>query len=155
MTFRIRGLDEGQFRHLFGRTPEELSEYGVQRMIVDSKPGFPCRVSLQDADVGDTVLLMNYEHQPALSPYRSSHAIFVREWAGNADVAKDEIPDVLRSRQISARAFDAEGMMLEADVVDGGQLDECIDRMFANEAAAYIHLHNAQRGCYAARVERA
>ena len=29
-----------------------------------------------------------------------------------------------------------------------------IERMFGNEDVAYIHLHNAKRGCFSCRVER-
>ncbi len=155
MNFHICGLNRGHFSHLFGKSAQELAEYGVERMTVDEKPGFPCRVSLQDIDVGKTVLLMNYEHQSALSPYRSSHAIFVQEWASQVDLGKNQIPEVLRIRLISVRAFDASGMMVDADIVDGSELEEMIDRMFSIESVRYLHLHNAKRGCFAARVERA
>lgn len=155
MCFQISGLDVDQFNHLFGKDPEALATSGVERIIVDNKPGYPCRVSLQDADIGETVLLMNYEHQPALSPYQSSHAIFVREWAGQAKPGKNEVPEMLRHRMISVRAFDSSGMMVDADIVDGRQLEPMIDRMLASESVSYLHLHNAKRGCYAARVEQA
>ena len=155
MCFQISGLDVDQFKHLFGEDPEALATSGVERIIVDNKPGYPCRVSLQDADIGETVLLMNYEHQPALSPYRSSHAIFVREWAGQASPGRNEVPEMLRHRMISVRAFDSSGMMVDADIVDGRQLEPMLDRMLAIESVSYLHLHNAKRGCYAARVEQA
>ena len=155
MCFQISGLDVDQFSHLFGEDLETLSKSGVERMIVDNKPGYPCRVSLQDADIGDTVLLMNYEHQPALSPYRSSHAIFVREWAIQTKPARNEVPEMLRHRMISLRAFDSSGMMVDADIVDGRQIEPMIDRMLAIESVSYLHLHNAKRGCYAARVDHA
>lgn len=155
MSFQISGLEVDQFGHLFGKDLEALAKFGVERMIVDNKPGYPCRVSLQDADIGETVLLMNYEHQPALSPYRSSHAIFVREWASQAEPGRNEVPEMLRHRIISVRAFDSSGTMVDADIVDGHQLESMIDRMLAIESVSYLHLHNAKRGCYAARVEQA
>ncbi len=154
MNFQICGLNLGHFSHLFGKSAQDLALDGVVRMTVDEKPGFPCRVSLRDVDVGKTVLLMNYEHQSALSPYRSSHAIFVQEWADEADLGKNQIPDVLRIRVISVRAFDASGMMVDADIVDGNELEGMIDRMFSIESVRYLHLHNAKPGCFAARVER-
>lgn len=155
MNFQICGLDNGQFGHLYGKDPQVLAEYGVERITVDGKPGFPCRVSLQDVDIGKTVLLMNFEHQPAPSPYRSSHAIFVQEWAEQADIARNDIPEMLRIRLISVRAFDVNGMMLDADIVDGSELEAMINRMFSIESASYLHLHNAKRGCFVARVEPA
>ena len=154
MNFQICGLNRGHFSHLFGKSAQDLAEYGVERVIVDEKPGFPCRVSLRDIDVGKPVFLMNYEHQSALSPYRSSHAIFVQEWANQADLGKNQIPEVLRIRLISVRAFDVSGMMVDADIVDGNELEGMIDRMFSIESVRYLHLHNAKRGCFTARVER-
>ena len=155
MDFQICGLDIDQFSHLFGKDATTLGEYGAERVTVDSSPGFPCRISLQEAEVGETVLLLNYEHQPASSPYRSSHAIFVREGADQAVMRKNEIPEMLRIRQLSVRAFDRAGMMLDADLVDGRDLESTIDRMFEIESASYLHLHNAKPGCFAAMVERA
>jgi hypothetical protein len=154
MTFQISALDREQFSHLFGQDDDVLSKNGVQRVVADSDFGYPCRVSLEDAAVGESLLLMNYEHQPADTPYRSSHAIFVRERATQAQLAPNEIPEVLSKRLLSVRAFDAAGIMLDADVVVGQQLEALIERLFANESADYLHIHNAGRGCFAAAVRR-
>ena len=105
---------------------------------------------------GEALLLLNYLHQPADTPYRASHAIFVREWAETPYHALDEIPDVLRIRPISLRAFDALGDMVDADlVIAGGDLEPTVERLLANPEADYIHAHYAKRGCYAARIDRA
>jgi hypothetical protein len=154
VNFQISALDVDQFSHLFGQDQEALAKQGVHRVTVDSKPGFPCRISLQDAEVGEKALLMNYEHQPMQTPFRSSHAIFVREWASQAMPDKNEVPEMFRHRLLSVHAFDAEGMMIDADVTDGEHLEFLIERMLANSSADYLHIHNAKPGCYAARVDR-
>jgi len=154
MTFQISALNVDHFSHLFGKDSDTLAKFGVERVIADTVPGYPCRVSLLDAEVGEPVLLMNFEHQPASSPFRSSHAILVREWADEARLDEGEIPKLLRQRLLSVRAFDNSGMMLDADIVDGQQLEGLLQRMLANDAVEYLHLHNAQRGCYVARVDR-
>lgn len=154
MSFQILALNNDQFSHLFGLNDEALEKQGIQRKVADSNPGFPCRVSLQDADIGETVLLMNYEHQPMPTPFRASHAIFVREFATEANLQRNEIPPMFRHRLHSVRAFDATGMMIDADVVKGDCLEPLIEQMFANESAKYLHIHNAKLGCYAALVER-
>jgi hypothetical protein len=100
------------------------------------------------------VLLLNYLHQPADTPFKASHAIFVREWAETQYRAVDDIPHVLRIRPISLRAFDASGDMVDADLIEG-DLEPTIARLFGNPEAAYIHAHYAKRGCYAARIDRA
>lgn len=153
MDFQISPLNIDEFGHLFGLDRETLSKQGVQRIIADSDPGYPCRVSLQDAKVGEHVLLLNYEHQPMPTPFRSSHAIYVREAAIPAKPGKNKIPETLRHRFLSVRAFDAAGMIIDADVIDGERLESLIERMFTNDCVDYLHIHNAKLGCYLALVE--
>ena len=154
MSFRITGLDPKPFRHLFGQPIEVLREHGAIRYLVDEKPGYPDRIELRDAEPGESVLLINHTHQPADNPYRASHAIFVLEGAGAAYDRIDEIPEVIRIRPISLRAFDAEDLMLDGDVVEGTRIEHLIERFLAAPRVAYLHAHYARRGCYAARIER-
>jgi uncharacterized protein DUF1203 len=154
MSFQITGLDAAPFRRFYGLSDDELQSVGVKRFIADKKPGFPDRVELRDVEQGEALLLLNYLHQPADTPYKASHAIFVREWAETPYRAMNEIPNVLRIRPISMRAFDASGDMVDADLIEG-DLEPTIARLFANPDAAYIHAHYAKRGCYAARIDRA
>ncbi|MGN2254176.1 DUF1203 domain-containing protein [Frateuria sp. GZRe12] len=155
MAFRIRGLSPEPFRHLFGLDDAALAAAGARRYLVDHAPGFPDRIELRDLEPGETALLLNYTHQPADTPFRASHAIFVREGADSAYDAVDHIPDVIRIRPISLRAFDASHMMVEAELVDGTDLEAAIGRLFARSGVDYLHAHYATRGCYAARVDRA
>ena len=153
MSYVVTGLPLAAFQPLFGLSDAELAERHIIRMPVTAKPGFPCRITLADAEPGETVLLLNHEHQAAATPYRSSHAIFVREAATETATVTDAIPESLATRLLSVRAFDAAGMMVDADVVEGADLEALISRMFADEAVAYLQAHNARRGCYAARIE--
>lgn len=154
MTFRITGLSPEPFQSLFGLPDAELALRGVKRYSVDHSPGFPDRIEMRDAMPGETVLLLNHLCQPAETPYRASHAIFVREGATQAYDAVDEVPEVMRLRLLSLRAYDAEGMMLDADVVQGAEMEPVVARLFANSAVSYIHVHNAKRGCYSGRIDR-
>jgi hypothetical protein len=155
VNFRISALPAEPFEHLFGRSEQELAAQAVRRVVADRSPGFPCRVSLQDAAVGEPVLLVNHEHLPGDSPYRSRYAIYVREGARQAHPAVNEVPQQLRLRLLSVRAFDSDAMLLAADVVEGAAVEPVLERLLADSRAAYLHLHNAKPGCYAARVDRA
>lgn len=154
MSFRLHGLDPAPFRPLYGLDDADLAARGVRRCVVDARPGFPDRIELRDLAPGETALLLNHVHQPADTPYRASHAIFVREGAGTAFDAIDEVPEALRIRPLSLRLFDAAHLMIDADLVDGREAAAAIDRMLATPAAAYLHIHYAKRGCYAARADR-
>jgi Protein of unknown function (DUF1203) len=118
------------------------------------KPGYPCRISLTDAHEGDELLLVNYEHHAVHSPYRMRFAVYVRKGEETYD-AVDQVPEQLRIRQLAVRSFDSRAMMLDWKLVDGRELESAIDRLFADSKAAYLHIHFAAPGCYAARVERA
>jgi hypothetical protein len=155
MQYRVRGLEAGQFRHLYGLSDAELIQHGARRYIVDKKPSFPDRIEVRDAEPGETVLLLNFFHQKASNPYRASHAIFVLEGANTAYDEADAIPEVMRVRLISLRAFDAQDEMVDADVVEGEDLEHAIRRFFARGDVDYLHAHYAKRGCYAARIDRA
>ena len=155
MDFRITGLSAEPFRPLFGLTDDELAQRGARRYIADAKPGYPDRIELRDAEPGEAVILVNHTHQPADSPYRASHAIFVLEGAGEAFDRVNEVPDVLRPRMISLRAFDTAHMIVDADLVNGKAIEPAIERLLGDPEVAYIQAHYATRGCYAARIERA
>jgi hypothetical protein len=154
MSFRVSGLCPEPFRHLYGLTDTQLLARGVRRYSVDKSPGFPDRIELRDLAPGETALLVNYTHQDAATPYRASHAIFVREGAERSMSVIDEIPEVMQRRVLSLRAFDATHMMADAVLVDGRQARETVERLLSDDKVAYIQAHYAQRGCYAARIER-
>lgn len=154
MTYRISGLSPAPFRHLFGLDDRALAAQSIRRYAVDEQPGFPCRVGLEDLAVGATALLLNYEHQPAQSPYRSRGPIFVREGAEAVAVYEDRIPDVMARRVLSVRGYDAAGFIQAAEVTEGRVLEDAIGRLFAREGVAYLHVHYAGRGCYAGLIER-
>ena len=124
-------------------------------MIADSKPGFPDRIELRDAEPGESVILLNFEHQPAATPFRSAHAIFVIEGAKMRFDRVGELPSVVATRMMSLRAFDAEGMMTDAGLASGADVEPLIERPLTTPDTAYLHAHYAIRGCYAARIERA
>ncbi len=154
MTFQIVALDPAPFAPLFALSDADLAARDIVRRVCTETPGSPCRVSLADAEPGETLLLLPYEHLPVASPYRSSHAIFVREGAVQARPAPGEVPAVIARRLISARAFDASGMMRDADVLRGGDVGALLEDWFANPAVVHVDLHNAKPGCFAARAVR-
>jgi hypothetical protein len=153
--FQISPLRRDDFEEWLSLDDDQLARRGARRCVVDRKPGFPCRISLADAEAGERVILLPYCHQPADSPYRAFGPIFVREAAATALLPPDTVPDLLRSRLLSVRGYDVDHLMAEADVVDGAELESCIARMFDRPKVAYAHIHFARPGCFACRVDRA
>ena len=155
MEFRITGLPAEEFAPLFSLSDAELAERGAVRRIADDRePGYPCRVSLTDSRPGDELILVNYEHHPVASPYRMRFAVYVRNGEKQFD-AIGEVPAQLRSRTLALRAFGHDAMMVGWELIEGRELEGAIERLFADPKAAYLHIHYAAPGCYAARVDRA
>ena len=154
MDYRIIGLPADQFAGLQHATDDELRRRGVERRIVDEPNSAPCRISLQDAEVGDEVLLLTFRHQSGASPYAASGPIFIRRSATQTFDAINVIPDQQRRRLLSVRAYDEMDYIVDAEVATGTELEVLIERFFVDPRVAYLHVHNARRGCYACRVDR-
>lgn len=154
MTYRIRGIDPAPYHHLFGMNEAELAKAGALRMVAACKPGFPCRVSLTDAEIGEELMLLNYVSHDVKTPYRSSYAIYVRESAQQPAEFEDELPPVFANRPLGLRAFDKTGMLSNAALAMPGNAETSIRALLADGQIAYIDAHNAAQGCFAARIER-
>lgn len=154
MSFRITGLAPQAFQPLFDLSDAALAERGIQRHVVDAFPGYPDRIGLDDIPLGETALLLNWAHQPADTPYRASHAIFVREAAVPEFDETGVVPSALRRRVLSLRAFDARHHLVNADLASGAEIETKIEALLADARVAYLHAHYAKPGCYAARIDR-
>ena len=154
MTYRISGLDPTNFDALRGADEATLAAHKAVRVVAAGKPGFPCRVSLDDAEPGESLILLHHVSHDVSTPYRSAYAIYVREAAQQAPTYVDEIPPVFANRTMAFRAFDGEGMLRNATLAKPGEADAAIRILFDAPEIAYIDAHNAAHGCFGARVER-
>lgn len=153
--FRVVALARERFAPLFSMSDGELSARGARRVTVDAKPGYPCRISLADAEPGESVILVPFAHHDVESPYRAEGPIFVRETAATAAPAVNEVPAMLRHRLLSVRAYDGTSMMKDATVCEGTALEQTIEKFFSSPDIAYLHVHNARPGCFNCEVRRA
>ncbi|WP_067735348.1 DUF1203 domain-containing protein [Novosphingobium naphthalenivorans] len=152
--FRIKGLPREAFTQYFAMKPEELARSGAQRVIADADRGFPCRISLEDARAGESLILLHYVSHDVANPYRTAYAIYVREQAPEPEPWIDCLPPVFEGRPLSLRGFDAQGMLCDAELAVPGEAEDKIRALFENPQIACIHAHNAAYGCFAARIDR-
>lgn len=155
MPFQVQALDRAPFAPLFELSDAALAAHRAVRVIADKTPGYPERISLRDAEPGDELLLVNFEHQGADSPYRASHAVYVGRNAVPADLQPDALPPYFTGRAISLRAFDADGMITGAELAEGEGVTPAIETLLGDPKTAYIQAHFAKYGCYACRIDRA
>jgi len=153
INFRISAL-ENNFNHLFSLDKTQLSSMGAVKMVVDANPGYPCRVSLEDAEIGEEVMLFSFQHHKTKSPYKSNGPIFVRKNATTSILGINEIPEMLFKRLQSLRVYDSNGMMIDARTLKGTNIRKGLNQIFSNKKASYVHIHNANPGCYNCQVTR-
>jgi hypothetical protein len=153
MNFKITAI-ENKYNHLFNLNEEELASKGGVKMIVDEKPGYPCRVTLEDAEIGEEVVLFPFEYHKTDSPYKASGPIFIRKNAEKANLDINEIPEMLFKRLQSLRVYDKNGMMIDVKTLEGNEIRKEIESIFSNDLANYIQIHNANPGCYNCQVNR-
>ncbi|MDH5834534.1 DUF1203 domain-containing protein [Luteimonas kalidii] len=155
MPFRLSGIDPAPFAALFALDDDALAQRGVQRCRADRDSGFPCRISLEDARVGEELLLLPYEHQPAHTPYRASGPVFIRRGVQRSELPQEVVPPYVARRLMSLRAYSDRHWMVDAEVCEGGDVARELARMFGDATVAYVHLHNARRGCFSCVAHRA
>lgn len=153
--FLIKALPIDSFQELMLKNNEELKLVDAAWHTVDAEPGYPCRVSLCDAKIGERVLALSFCHHNVNSPYKASGAIFVREKAPRVKLDINEVPKMLRHRSLSVRAYNSKNLMIGAEVVQGTELESTIGKQFQNRNVEYIHIHNANPGCFNCSVHRA
>jgi Protein of unknown function (DUF1203) len=154
MTYRITGLAPETFAALIGADDATLAAQGAVRVTATTKPGYPCRITLDDAEPGENLILVNHVSHDVTTPYRSAYAIYVREAATESACFADALPPAFANRPMAFRAFDVNGMLRTAALALPGEADAKIRALFAQPEIAYLHAHNAAHGCFAAKVER-
>ncbi len=154
MNFQIRGLDHKLFEPMFAMKDEELLKIGGLKMIVDENPGYPCRVSLEDANVGEEVILVPFEHHKTNSPYQAKGPIFIRKGVNQNEFDINEIPKMLKHRLLSFRGYDTGGIMRSAKTGEGENSKSIVEEMFMMNEIKYIHIHNSSPGCFNCEVNR-
>jgi hypothetical protein len=154
MAYRIEGIAAEPFAALFGLSDEALARSGARRVVADASGGFPCRVTLEEAEPGETLILANHVSHDAATPFRTAYAIFVREGAGGPARYDDELPPVLRGRALSLRGFDDEGMLRGAVLAMAGEAEAKIAELLERPEIHAVHAHSAAAGCFIAKIER-
>lgn len=153
---RFESLAPGPFSALFELGDAELARRGARRFIVPADPGigYPCRVSLAFATAGEEVLLVNHRHLDlATTPYRAEGPVFVRR--GVAAYARTEaFPDIIMQREMAVRAYDRDGMMIEAELAAKADLIALTGQWLGRGDIAHVDYHSARRGCFFCRVRR-
>ncbi|MCG9648152.1 DUF1203 domain-containing protein [Vibrio brasiliensis] len=153
--FLVKPLEQTNFEQLFNKDEQQLAQINARWLVADAKPGYPCRVSLQEAEVGERVLLIPFNYHDVNSPYQASGPIFVRENAQVAEMKVNQIPEILAERLLSVRAYSQDSMMLNATTVQGKALTNTIRDLFENSEVSYLQIHNANPGCFNCTVYRA
>lgn len=154
MTYMLSGLPRASFAPYFAMSDAELAQAGALRVVAQADRGFPCRIGLRDAMLGERLILLHHISHDVPGPFRTAYAIYVSEEGEQAAPSFDALPGCLDSRPLSLRGFAGDGMLVTAVLTQPSEGDMAIRLLFADTRIAYIMAHFAAYGCFAATIER-
>lgn len=114
----------------------------------------PCRLCLQTFAVGrDERLLFTYQpfHDPAALPAPGPVFIHSRPCERYEGPG---LPEALRPLPLAAEGYAAGGVLLVQRRVGGARFEAVLDTLLDTAGVDYIHLRNAEAGCFIARIDR-
>jgi len=116
----------------------------------------PCRHCLSESAVGAPILLGSYHFGRPIGVYWTPSPVFIHAEACRRFGQPNIVPEIVRRRLVSVRAYDADDMCLYdlGDVSDGGEVDWLINRALADARTDYVNIHTARPKCFLCRVER-
>lgn len=115
----------------------------------------PCRLCLDTFRVGEEDrLLFTYDPFAGLDSFPSPGPIFVHADGCSPFVASSGFPEPLRSLPLILEGYATGRWLVARERVLSGEVESAVDRLFGHDAIAYVHVRNAEAGCYIARIER-
>jgi hypothetical protein len=136
-----RTLRSPQYGHPAHR--ETATEYG------------PCRLCLRTFTVGvDERILFTYQPFSDPGSVPAPGPIFVHA-SPCERYDRSTLPPDFRPLPLLLEAYDVGGGLLGREHLRGEDPEEALERLFTMTAAAYMHIRNAEAGCFMARVNRA
>jgi Protein of unknown function (DUF1203) len=135
----------------------QLAQSGAADHVVievDSPTGYPCRHCLRWAQPGERVILFPYASIPAGHPYSETGPIFVHAEPCKRYDATREYPEDFRNGR-ALRAYDANYNMVDAEVVNGSEPEQVIEKLFQNPKTEFLDARSLTRGCFTFRIQRA
>lgn len=146
--FLIQPLHDDDLTRLWQLSKTELATQNAQRIEVGSKPSYPCRISLEDAEIGETVIGVPYTFNKSKSFYQASGPIFMRQNVSPYRSKRGHVPTMLLSRLLSLRSYCVDGYLQTAEVIPGNKLADYLAEPERFSTTHYVHIHNARTGCY-------
>jgi hypothetical protein len=133
-----------------GRSPQ----YGhpVHREIAAGTG--PCRSCLSTFTIGrDERILFTYDPFEDLDPYPLPGPVFVHAEPCTPH-SGDGFPPGLRVLPLVFEGFGERREPRGREFASGTEIDAAIHRLLRDPAVSYLHVRNAEAGCYIARIER-
>jgi hypothetical protein len=152
INFRIEPIETAAVARAHARLAE--GDPTVELVVADEANSYPCRHCLEDAQLGERMLLFSHSPFEKIGPYKEFGAVFAHE-RRCVRASKPQIPEQLRRRLLALRGYSADQKILAADVVQGTAIEPLIEELLQKPGVAYVHARFAKFGCFACRIERA
>ena len=116
----------------------------------------PCRLCLRDFEVGvDRRLLFTLDPFHGLESQPLPGPVFIHENECDRHPEHGGFPEDLLSHDLTVTAYARGRIHRGEERVPGERVEEAIERLLERPDVDYLHVRDAQAGCYDLRVERA
>ncbi len=116
----------------------------------------PCRLCLRDFEVGvDRRLLFTLDPFHGLEAQPLPGPVFIHENPCDRHPEHGGFPEDLLSHDLTVTAYARGRIHRGEERVPGDRIEEAIERLLGRPDVDYLHVRDAQAGCYDLRVERA
>ncbi|MEP6925836.1 MAG: DUF1203 domain-containing protein [Pyrinomonadaceae bacterium] len=152
MNFRVTGIPPEIARK--ARETMRSPQYGHPAHADLAKGYGPCRSCLRTFERDkENRILFTYNAFAGLSNLPLPGPIFIHQDDCQRYEAS-EFPPYLRSLPIILEGMGRESWLIAREKVADENFEMAINRLFAHAAIDYVHLRNAEAGCFIARIER-
>ncbi len=122
--------------------------------FVEDTGGSPVRCCLRLSRAGERIALIAYRPPGTAGAYAEVGPVFVHADPCAGYPADGGWPPEFRDRRQVLRAYDAQGRIADALVVDAAEAETGIAKLFADPAHVVVHSRNVGYGCYMFAVSR-
>ncbi len=136
-----------------------IDDLGQQVKRVIAQGGEPCRDVLRRARPGEELILASFTPFTVSGPYKEYGPIFVLANESAESVNREAFPraggDGYLREQFVIRAYSKAEEIVDASLTTPAEAEGTIERLFAREETAFLHVRFPAYGCFACRLDRA
>lgn len=152
-TFHIEAIPADELDRMRARGADEAGN-AFTPFVTYEPDGSPLRCCLRMARTGEAIAVIAYAPPGTAGAYREVGPVFVHAEPCDGYRKPGTWPAEFRDRKQVLRAYDEQGRIADALVIDASDAETGLARLFADPATAVVHSRNVAYGCFMFAIRR-